>query len=153
MRHGWIGVYHQWMESLEEARGAEQGHRNEQKLHHFLGATEVAGGLGVVLDVLTQFAPSGLILVMLGAIQKRISSGAQARGANQEQMGGARQDAGGNESRDPHHRWRKPFSVEMIFCLKTRTTSSQLVCRCGPEISRLCLPRMNPLSFIKRRGH
>ena len=38
----------------------------------FLGATEVAGGLGVVLGVLTQLAAFGLILVMLGAIQKKI---------------------------------------------------------------------------------
>jgi putative oxidoreductase len=38
----------------------------------FLGATEVAGGLGVTLGVLTQLAASGLILLMLGAIQKNI---------------------------------------------------------------------------------
>src|SRR5262245_24384264 len=38
----------------------------------FLGATEVAGGLGVMLGVLTQPAALGLILLMLGAIQKKI---------------------------------------------------------------------------------
>ena len=38
----------------------------------FLGAAEVAGGLGVVLGVLTQLAAAGLILLMLGAIQKKI---------------------------------------------------------------------------------
>jgi len=38
----------------------------------FLGAIEVAGGLGVVLGVLAQLAALGLILVMLGAIQKKI---------------------------------------------------------------------------------
>ena len=38
----------------------------------FLGAAEVAGGLGVGLGVLTQLAASGLILLMLGAIQKKI---------------------------------------------------------------------------------
>jgi putative oxidoreductase len=38
----------------------------------FLGAAEVAGGLGVVLGVLTQLVALGLILVMLGAIQKKI---------------------------------------------------------------------------------
>ncbi|MBO0694782.1 MAG: DoxX family protein [Verrucomicrobia bacterium] len=37
-----------------------------------LGAAEVAGGLGVMLGVLTQLAASGLILLMLGAIQKKI---------------------------------------------------------------------------------
>jgi len=38
----------------------------------FLGAAEVLGGLGLVLGVLTQLAAIGLILVMLGAIQKKI---------------------------------------------------------------------------------
>jgi putative oxidoreductase len=38
----------------------------------FLGAAEMAGGLGVVFGVLTQLAATGLILLMLGAIQKKI---------------------------------------------------------------------------------
>ncbi|HZQ90206.1 MAG TPA: DoxX family membrane protein [Terriglobales bacterium] len=38
----------------------------------FLGAAELAGGLGVGLGVLIQLAAAGLILVMLGAIQKKI---------------------------------------------------------------------------------
>jgi putative oxidoreductase len=38
----------------------------------FLGAAEVAGALGLVFGVLTQLAAAGLILVMLGAIQKKI---------------------------------------------------------------------------------
>ncbi|HMJ26032.1 MAG TPA: DoxX family membrane protein [Pyrinomonadaceae bacterium] len=38
----------------------------------FLGVAEFAGGLGVGLGVLTQLAAIGLILVMLGAIQKKI---------------------------------------------------------------------------------
>lgn len=38
----------------------------------FLGLAEMAGGLGVALGVLTQLAALGLILVMLGAIQKKI---------------------------------------------------------------------------------
>ncbi len=38
----------------------------------FLGVAELAGGLGVAFGVLTQFAALGLILVMLGAIQKKI---------------------------------------------------------------------------------
>ena len=37
-----------------------------------LGMAELAGGLGVALGILTQFAALGLILVMLGAIQKKI---------------------------------------------------------------------------------
>ena len=38
----------------------------------FLGIAECAGALGVAFGVLTQFAAIGLILVMLGAIQKKI---------------------------------------------------------------------------------
>ena len=38
----------------------------------FLGVAELAGGLGVLFGVLTQIAAAGLILVMLGAIQKKI---------------------------------------------------------------------------------
>ncbi|MCU1221694.1 MAG: hypothetical protein JWN42_2891 [Candidatus Angelobacter sp.] len=38
----------------------------------FLGAAELAGALGVMLGVLTQLAAAGLILLMLGAIQKKI---------------------------------------------------------------------------------
>jgi len=38
----------------------------------FLGAAELAGGLGVVSGVLAQLAAIGLILVMLGAVQKKI---------------------------------------------------------------------------------
>jgi putative oxidoreductase len=37
-----------------------------------LGAAELAGALGVALGVLTQLAAAGLILLMLGAIQKKI---------------------------------------------------------------------------------
>jgi putative oxidoreductase len=37
-----------------------------------IGAGEVLGSLGVVFGVLTQLAAMGLILVMLGAIQKKI---------------------------------------------------------------------------------
>jgi putative oxidoreductase len=38
----------------------------------FLGAAEVAGSLGVIFGVLAQLAAAGLILIMLGAIQKKI---------------------------------------------------------------------------------
>jgi putative oxidoreductase len=37
----------------------------------FLGIAELAGALGVAAGVLTQLAAAGLILVMLGAIQKK----------------------------------------------------------------------------------
>ena len=38
----------------------------------FLGCAELAGSLGVAFGVLTQLAAGGLVLVMLGAIQKKI---------------------------------------------------------------------------------
>lgn len=38
----------------------------------FLGIAEVAGGLGVAVGVLPQLAAFGLILIMFGAIQKKI---------------------------------------------------------------------------------
>jgi len=38
----------------------------------FLGAAELAGGLGVISGVFAQLAAIGLILVNLGAIQKKI---------------------------------------------------------------------------------
>jgi len=38
----------------------------------FLGIAECAGALGVAFGVLTQFAAIGLILLMLGAMQKKI---------------------------------------------------------------------------------
>jgi putative oxidoreductase len=38
----------------------------------FLGAAELAGALGVIFGVLTQLAAAGLILVMLGAIQRKM---------------------------------------------------------------------------------
>jgi putative oxidoreductase len=38
----------------------------------FLGVAEVSGALGVTLGVFTQLAAFGLILIMLGAIQKKI---------------------------------------------------------------------------------
>ena len=38
----------------------------------FLAMAELAGGLGVALGILPQLAALGLILIMLGAIQKKI---------------------------------------------------------------------------------
>jgi putative oxidoreductase len=38
----------------------------------FLGIAEIAGGLGLTFGVLTQLAAFGLILIMLGAIQKKM---------------------------------------------------------------------------------
>src|SRR5262249_3438802 len=38
----------------------------------FLGLAELAGGLGVISGVLAQLAAAGLILIMFGAIHKKI---------------------------------------------------------------------------------
>ena len=38
----------------------------------FLGTAEVAGSIGVALGILTQLAATSLVLIMLGAIQKKI---------------------------------------------------------------------------------
>lgn len=38
----------------------------------FLGSAEVLGGIGVLFGILTQLAALGLILVMLGAVQKKL---------------------------------------------------------------------------------
>jgi putative oxidoreductase len=38
----------------------------------FLGAAELAGGLGVMFGILAQLAAIGLVLIMLGAIQKKM---------------------------------------------------------------------------------
>lgn len=38
----------------------------------FLAAAELAGGLGVVVGILAQLASIGLMLIMLGAMQKKI---------------------------------------------------------------------------------
>jgi putative oxidoreductase len=71
----------------------------------FLGAIEVAGGLGVMLGVVTQLAALGLILVMLGAIsEKDFHLAHRLLGRIRNKRMELRHDAGGNESRDRHHR-------------------------------------------------
>ena len=53
-----------------EARRKDIGMRKSFTI--FLGAAEVAGSLGVIFGVLTQLVAAGLILLMLGAIQKKV---------------------------------------------------------------------------------
>src|SRR4029077_6815626 len=60
------------MESPQRPGRRKQRHWPEQKVHDFLGAVELSGGLGVILCVFAQIAAAGLMLVMLGAIQKKI---------------------------------------------------------------------------------
>lgn len=53
----------------------------------FLGVAEVLGSLGVALGILTQLAAIGLILLMLGAIQKKIFDGRSAFGEAERTAG------------------------------------------------------------------
>jgi putative oxidoreductase len=57
---------------LKDPAGRSQSIGMSKSFTIFLGAAEVAGALGVVAGVLTQFAAAGLILLMLGAIQKKM---------------------------------------------------------------------------------
>ena len=61
---GWSHV----TKSAERSKSIEMS----QGFTIFLGIAEMAGGLGVAFGVFTQLAAIGLILVMLGAIQKKI---------------------------------------------------------------------------------
>ncbi len=56
----------------------------------FLGMAEVAGGLGVGFGVLTQLAALGLILIMLGAIEKKIFACVEGKPLNAEWSRSAR---------------------------------------------------------------
>ncbi len=53
----------------------------------FLGVAEIGGGLGVAFGVLTQPAPIGLILIMLGASRKKSSFGTPVSGEKTRQDG------------------------------------------------------------------
>jgi putative oxidoreductase len=55
----------------------------------FLGLAELAGALGVISGVLVQPAALGLILVMAGAIQKKMFVGTGGSGEARERTGGA----------------------------------------------------------------
>lgn len=57
---------------VKDPRGRAQSIGMSPGLTAFLGAAELAGALGVALGLLTQPAALGLILIMLGAIQKKI---------------------------------------------------------------------------------
>ena len=68
---GWVFVWSGWSHARDPVtRGKSIG--ISPGITRFLGLVELAGGLGVALGVLPQIAALGLILVMLGAIQKKI---------------------------------------------------------------------------------
>ncbi len=58
---------------LKDPAGRAQSIGMSKGFTVFLGAAELAGALGVAFGVLVQFAAAGLILIMLGAIQKKIT--------------------------------------------------------------------------------
>ena len=57
---------------LKDPEGRSQSIGMSKSFTIFLGAAELAGALGVAFGVLTQIAAAGLILLMLGAIQKKM---------------------------------------------------------------------------------
>lgn len=57
---------------LKDPAGRAQSIGMSKGFTAFLGAAEVAGALGAAFGVLAQFAALGLILLMLGAIQKKV---------------------------------------------------------------------------------
>jgi putative oxidoreductase len=57
---------------LKDPEGRSKSIGTSKGFTVFLGAAELAGALGVMFGVLTQPAAAGLILLMLGAIQKKI---------------------------------------------------------------------------------
>lgn len=61
---GWSHVTH----AEERAKSIEMS----KGFTLFLGVAELTGGLGVVFGVLTQLAALGLVLVMIGAIYKKV---------------------------------------------------------------------------------
>ena len=68
---GWVFIWSGWSHVTQPVeRGKSIG--LSPGFTRFLGLAELAGGFGVAFGVLTQLAALGLILVMLGAIQKKI---------------------------------------------------------------------------------
>ena len=57
---------------LKDPAGRSQSIGMTKGFTVFLGLVEVAGSLGIMVGVLQQLAAIGLILLMLGAIQKKI---------------------------------------------------------------------------------
>jgi len=57
---------------LKDPEGRSKSIGMSKGFTSFLGVAELAGALGVIFGVLTQLAAAGLILIMLGAIQKKL---------------------------------------------------------------------------------
>ncbi|MGH7629111.1 MAG: DoxX family protein [Gemmatimonadales bacterium] len=68
---GWTFIWSGWSHAKDPvARGKSIG--MSPGLTRLLGMAELAGGLAVAIGVLPQVAALGLILIMLGAIQKKL---------------------------------------------------------------------------------
>src|SRR5207248_5901458 len=72
---------------LKDPEGRSQSIGMSKGFTLFLGAAEVAGSLGVIFGVLPQLAAIGLILLMLGAIQKKMFVCTPASGVNKDMAG------------------------------------------------------------------
>lgn len=68
---GWVFIWSGWSHAKDPiTRGKSIG--ISPGFTRFLGLAELAGGIGVALGILPQLAALGLVLVMLGAVQKKI---------------------------------------------------------------------------------
>jgi putative oxidoreductase len=68
---GWVFIWSGWSH-LKDPVARARSIGMSPGFTKFLGVAELAGGLGVALGVLPQLAALGLILIMLGAIQRKI---------------------------------------------------------------------------------
>jgi len=88
----------------------------------FLGVAEVAGALGVALGVLTQLAAFGLIVIMLGAIQKNFRLAHRLLG--RKRLGLAlRPDVCRDEPGYRLHQWRSVRAAAITSLHPTTTYS------------------------------
>jgi putative oxidoreductase len=118
----------------------------------FLGVAEVAGALGVAFGVLTQPAALGLILIMLGAIQKKIFVWHIGFWGEKTTVA-LRPDADRDESGHSVHRWwplclAEIGSTKITKRLQSRAIGFQLYLSFSPPTvgDRLCLRLLEPIS-------
>jgi putative oxidoreductase len=68
---GWVFIASGWSHAKDPVTRAKSIEMSPG-FTRFLGLAEIAGGLGVAVGVLPQLAALGLILIMLGAIQRKV---------------------------------------------------------------------------------
>jgi putative oxidoreductase len=68
---GWVFVW-SGASHLKDPVARGKGLGLSPRFTRFLGVAELAGGLGVALGILPELAALGLILIMLGATQRKI---------------------------------------------------------------------------------